>query len=431
MMKKKLFVLSVDSLFFDDVEWLKDCPNLYGIYKRGSVVQKMKSTYPAMTYVAHSTMMTGCHQEKHGIYHNEKVEVGVAHPAWHWYRRELGTGTIFDAAKAGGYTCSVINWPVTGGDPSIDYLVPEIWSDDPKGDSRPRFLTVCSPGMEKLFDKYGHMLRWKYQPELDDFGVACLKEILRDHQPDVVMLHLSYLDHARHNFGGFAPEAKHALMECDRKIGELMEILREQGTLDQTNFCVMGDHGHLPVKQVFNPNILLVREGLIQLDEAGMVKDYKCYIHSAGLSAHVVLKDPEDQETRAKVEALLKTWVENEAYGCEQILNKDQMAEHHLAGPFDYVIEGRLGTSFGNNCKGELICPTDNSDYKLSVSAHGHLPEKGPQPIFFAAGPDIREGVVIERGELIDEAPTYAAILGVEMPWAQGKAMREILKQDS
>ena len=60
--------------------------------------------------------------------------------------------------------------------------------------------------------------------------------------------------------------------------------------------------------------------------------------------------------------------------------------------------------------------------------AHGHLPIKGPQPIFFAAGPDIRENVVVERGNLIDEAPTYAAILGVEMPWAQGTAMTEILK---
>ena len=50
-MKTKLFVISVDSLFFDDVKWLADCPNLYSIYKRGSVVQKMKSTYPAMTYV--------------------------------------------------------------------------------------------------------------------------------------------------------------------------------------------------------------------------------------------------------------------------------------------------------------------------------------------------------------------------------------------
>ena len=220
-------------------------------------------------------------------------------------------------------------------------------------------------------------------------------------------------------------------MECDRKIGELMDILREQGTLEHTNFCVMGDHGHLPVKQVFNPNILLVKEGLIQLDDQGRVKDYRCYIHSAGLSAHVVLKDPDDQETRRQVEALLDSWVENADYGCEQILNKAQMAEHHLTGPFDYAIEGRLGTSFGNNCTGELIRPTDNTDYKLSVSAHGHLPEKGPQPIFFAAGPAIREGVAVERGDLIDEAPTYAAILGVEMPWAQGTAMKEILKQDS
>lgn len=98
-MKRKLFVISVDSLFFDDVQWLTDCPNLYGIYRRGSVIQKMLSTYPAMTYVAHSTMMTGCHEEMHGIYHNEKVEVGVKHPAWHWYRRELGTQTILMRQK--------------------------------------------------------------------------------------------------------------------------------------------------------------------------------------------------------------------------------------------------------------------------------------------------------------------------------------------
>ncbi len=182
---------------------------------------------------------------------------------------------------------------------------------------------------------------------LDDFGVACLKDIIRDHEPDVIMLHLSYLDHARHNYGGFAPEAKHVLLECDRKIGGLMDILREKGLLEQYNFCVMGDHGHLPVKQVFNPNILLVSEELIELDDEGRVKDYECYIHSAGLSAH------------------------------------------------------------------------------------GHLPIKGPQPIFFAAGPDIRENVVVERGNLIDEAPTYAAILGVEMPWAQGTAMTEILKHEN
>ena len=128
------------------------------------------------------------------------------------------------------------------------------------------------------------------------------------------------------------------------------------------------------------------------------------------------------------MEKLLKSWVEKEEYGCEQILDKQKMAEYHLTGPFEYAIEGRLGTAFGNNCTGEIFCPTDNSDYKLSVSAHGHLPEKGPQPIFFGAGPDIRSGVIIENGNFVDEAPTYAALLGIEMPWAQGKAIRELLK---
>ena len=58
-MKKKLFVISVDSLFFDDLPCLEECPNLYGIYQRGSVVQKIRSSYPAMTYLAHATMITG------------------------------------------------------------------------------------------------------------------------------------------------------------------------------------------------------------------------------------------------------------------------------------------------------------------------------------------------------------------------------------
>ncbi len=428
-MKKKLFVISVDSLFFDDLPWLEECPNLYGIYQRGSVVQKMRSSYPAMTYVAHATMMTGCYQEKHGIYHNEKVEVGVDHPAWHWYRRELGTSTIFDAAKEADYTTACVNWPVTGADPHIDYNIPEIWSDDPGGDSRSRFQAVCSEGMMELYDRYAHLLNWKYQPELDNFGVHCLYEVIRDHEPDVILLHLSYLDHARHKFGAFSPEAKTALLECDRKVGMLFDLMREKEIFEQYDVAVMGDHGHLPVKQVFHPNVLLEKEGLIQLDENGKVKDYQCYIHSAGISAHVVLKDPSDQEVRCRVEKLLREWCENEAYGCEQYFDKKELKEkYHLEGPFDYVIEGWVGTAFGNNCSGEVLCPTDNSDYKLSVSAHGHLPEKGPQPIFFAAGPDIRTGVIIEKADLTDEAPTYAEILGVEMPWAQGCVLKEILK---
>lgn len=208
---KRLFVLSVDSLFYDDMEWLKECPCLYELLQKGSQVCRIRSVYPAMTYAAHATMLTGCYPDTHGIYHNEKVQVDNPFPDWHWRREELRVPTLMDAAAPLGYRFCVVNWPVTGADPNIAYNIPEIWSETPDGDSRPRFLSVCSPGMEELFDKYRHLLRWKYQPELDEFGVRCLEEVIEAHRPEVVMLHLSYLDHARHAFGGFSKEAKAAL----------------------------------------------------------------------------------------------------------------------------------------------------------------------------------------------------------------------------
>lgn len=427
-MKKRLFVISVDSLFFEDLDWLRECPNFYRLYEQGAVVQKMKSTYPAMTYVAHSTMMTGCHEEKHGIYHNERVEPQMHHPRWHWHRSQLKTKTIFDAAKEAGYTTACVNWPVTGGDPSIDYLVPEIWADTAQEDVRPRFLSACSKPVVPLFDRYRNILNWDCIPELDDFGVACLKEILREYRPEVTFLHLSYLDRARHDHGTYSEEARHALKECDRKVGELFEILKSQGIFEKTDFFVMGDHGHLPVNRVVQLNTVLAREGLLDLDAEGHILDYRCYIHAAGLSAHVVLKDPEDVRTRRTVEELLKIWQEDEKYGCQQVFTKEQLKELHLVGPFEYAIESRPGTSFGGRCTGELVCDAQDPTQKLSVSAHGHLPDRGPQPIFFGAGPDIRSGVTVERGDLIDEAPTYGSVLGVSLPWAQGRAMKELLK---
>lgn len=425
---KRLFVLSVDSLFYDDMEWLKECPCLYELLQKGSQVCRIRSVYPAMTYAAHATMLTGCYPDTHGIYHNEKVQVDNPFPDWHWRREELRVPTLMDAAAPLGYRFCVVNWPVTGADANIAYNIPEIWSETPDGDSRPRFLSVCSPGMEELFDKYRHLLRWKYQPELDEFGVRCLQEVIEAHRPEVVMLHLSYLDHARHAFGGFSKEAKAALLACEERFSRIVKQLKRLGIYEETNFAVMGDHGHLPVRQVFHPNVLLREKGLIKLGEYGRIESWRVYCHSAGLSAHVVLADPKDDALRRQALEILQGFVADETYGCGQILDKNTLKEKwHLDGPFEYALEARPGTAFGNACTGGFLQPTDNADYKLSVSSHGHMPEKGPQPTFFMAGPQVKTGVIREEGRLIDEGPTWAAVLGVEMPKAQGQAFMELL----
>jgi predicted AlkP superfamily pyrophosphatase or phosphodiesterase len=262
------------------------------------------------------------------------------------------------------------------------------------------------------------------------FGLSCTLDIIRDHSPELILLHLSYLDNARHKNGVFAEKAKESLLACDERFGQIARALRAAGVYDETNFVVIGDHGHLPVTQVFHPNVRLVKEGLISLNNDGTVARWDAYCHSAGLSCQVVLANPENAETRRKLLKVVEAMVADESTGCERIFDKGELkSRYHLEGPIDYCVEGRLGTAFGNNCAGSEILSTDNRDYKFSVASHGHMPEKGPQPILFASGPDIREGVELAPGNLIDEGPTFAKILGLEMPSAQGRAITQLIRK--
>lgn len=82
------------------------------------------------------------------------------------------------------------------------------------------------------------------------------------------MLHLSYLDHARHGHGGFSPEAKAALLSCDERFGRIVRQLKRLGLYEETDFAVWaitaicGEAG-------LSPNVILRERGLIELAEDG------------------------------------------------------------------------------------------------------------------------------------------------------------------
>ena len=61
-------------------------------------------------------------------------------------------------------------------------------------------------------------------------------------------------------------------------------------------------------------------------------------------------------------------------------------------------------------------------------ASHGHDPEVGPQPVFLAVGPHFRQGVILPCAPIINEAPTYAAILGVRLPDAEGTPLNALLR---
>ena len=63
-----------------------------------------------------------------------------------------------------------------------------------------------------------------------------------------------------------------------------------------------------------------------------------------------------------------------------------------------------------------------------TLASHGYLPFQNETTTFIACGKNIKQGVVVERGSMLNEASTMAAMLGMEMNDTEGTPWTEILK---
>lgn len=79
-MNKKTLVISIDALISDDIPLLETLPNLGPIVKGAAQVRDIECIYPTLTYPCHVSIMTGCYPNKHGIVHNERLQVNVPKP---------------------------------------------------------------------------------------------------------------------------------------------------------------------------------------------------------------------------------------------------------------------------------------------------------------------------------------------------------------
>ena len=43
-------------------------------------------------------------------------------------------------------------------------------------------------------------------------------------------------------------------------------------------------------------------------------------------------------------------------------------------------------------------------------------------------GPDFKQGEQLDNGKVVDEAPTFARVLGLDLPEAQGRVMEALLR---
>lgn len=429
-MKNKLIVLSADAMVTEDLALFETLPGYNKYLKGGCMIRSVTSVYPTVTYPCHTTMMTGNYPDRHGVTSNFKLVMNEKPTPWNWFSDVIRSKDIFTACKEKGLTTATVFWPVTGCHKDIDYKIPEYVPQ--KGDTlEDAFRRAgCDEDMLEIVKKNSVILKEYKHPYIDEFIIQCACDVLRQKQPDVLLIHPANIDGARHEYGIFNEKVDQAVRDTDRFVQMLMEVQDELGLTDSTNLVVTSDHGQMDISRIIDLNVMLADYGFITVDSEGLITDWKAYCLSNGLSAVVYLKNPEDENVKNRVFALLR-WMRNEGiYGIGDVFTAEEADEkYHLNGDFSFVIESDDYTSFGESVTKPLVEAFGDTDYRYGRASHGYLPEKGPQPVFMAKGPDFAENVVLEKGRLIDEAPTYAALLGVNLPDTDGEPIKKFLRK--
>ena len=429
-MKKKLYVLSIDSMITEDIEFMKTLPTMSRILDGAAVVSNIVSVYPTLTYTIHASMMTGVYPDRHHIINNETFVPAMEHAPWYRSRNNFDPDviTVLEAAKRAGYTTCAIHWPVTG-DVDVDWHLPEAWTDPGTPErmyaefvrlgAKPEFL-------DEFWPEYGVHLNGLYDPAFTLLAHGATLAAIRNHQPDVIFEHLSLVDHTRHSRGVYARDVyKHAYFEMELLLSQTLEAMRQAGVLEDTTIVLTSDHGQTPVRKLIAPNTLLVRDGYIRLNEDGALRDYDIIFKSAAHSMQVYLRDASFTEKAAQ---LLHRYAEEEDVGFECIRTAEETErEMRVKGDFAFSIEGADGYAFSNAFTGDLVGEADNSNYKYSVATHGHDPRKGPKPAMILKGPGIVPNARLDGAAIVDEAPTLAALLGVDLGHPDGQVMPGIL----
>lgn len=434
MKRKRLLVLSADSMVTEDLALLETMPNFTRLLKGGVRAERVRGIYPSLTYPAHAAILTGCWPEKTGIVSNLIYSEDTRCGDWEWDAAALRVGDLFTAAKRAGYTTASVLWPVTGGHRAVDYLINEAWRLRP------------GEGVGRLFARYGSkpevigiLLReLKYlapgyiekglaiHPEYDDFGVACAAGIIRRFRPELLLIHACPVDASRHEYGVFSDRLPEAIRRVDRYLGQLGDALEEAGVLEETNIALISDHGQMNYTRTAHVNAALSQAGFLSLREDGVLAEgWRAYARAVGMSAYVYLRHPEDRETAERVRRFLES-----LEGISRVYSQEEARrEEHLGGAFSFVLETDGHTAFSNSFREPYLHPAQPQEPGYGRGQHGYLPEKGPQPLFAAKGPDFAENAVLPPFRLVDEAPSFARLLGVEMPEADGHWVPGLLRE--
>lgn len=431
--RPSVLLISVDALkpdyVFEQERLGVKLPAITRYFLEGGRTAKegMKSVFPTFTYPCHQSMITGTNPAVHGIVNNGIFDPTGDHlGAWHWFANTR-VKTLWQAAKECGYWSASVAFPTSVGADG-DFVAPEFWWDGSALDSR--FIDAVARPQGLIREMEEEIGTYAGGLDLSDAGDAqrgkaamwMLKHKLAPvvkEKPFFLSAYFASFDESAHQNGVYSPEARASLEKIDAMVGELIE---EAGRITGGNLvvCVVSDHGSINNTHNISPNILLKKAGLIETDEAGKVISWKAFSQRAGGTAEIRLADPSDREAADALRQVMDQLLADPESGILEVLDAEQARARGGFPEAAYVLVSKKGYELRDDVDGDY-CRT-----RLTQKAQHGYSEEFPEmrASFMIAGTGIGTGNV-EDANLIDVAPTLAAIMGAALPDAQG---RDLLK---
>jgi len=381
--RQPVLMISIDGLRPDavlqaDQHGLR-IPVLRDLLKQGSYAQTVVNVNPTVTNPNHTTLVTGVLPREHGVYNNRPFAASAKLPPSYSLYSQIRAPTLWGAAKAAGLTTASVFWPVTAGAKDIDINLTDGSSDDD----------------QKI--------------EADTIGLIAEK------RPALLTVHFVSLDHEEHQSGPFSAEANATLERLDAIVGHI--IAEERKVYPDAVVAVVSDHGFSSLSHQMHLNRALVDGGFITLSDgpAPTVTAWTAFAWYIGGSAMIVLHDPQDQQTKARLQAYLQTLAMDPGNGIEGVHTREEIAGLGLAPEAEFVVAFKAGYAMGNAFSGSLV--TDAKGGGHGAYSTGMLrPEM--RSSFFITGPGIAAGRDLGTIDIRQVAPTLADKLKVSLPSA-------------
>ena len=389
-----------------------------GAWAHGAIV-----AYPSTTYPGHANISTGVRPNRHGVVSSTQFRPPELDGRGYWYAGDLKAPAIWQRARAAGLSVAALSWPSSATAPEIEWNFPEFWGSA-RGSELRQVLRRATPNVLDLADElYGDDWPAMLGPgdKRDAFLARMASELILRHRPNLLLLHFIETDTVQHKSGPSSQQFRTVLKRTDRLLKQVHDAVQRAGIGPHTAFIVTGDHGFTDVSYTFAPNVLLIENGHI-VREDGVVTEWSSMAENTSGSAGIYLKNPADRKTLQAVRALFEAnALDDFGRPMFRIVDRDELDRHGASPKAAFFLEGIPPYMSSGAFAGRF---TRNATLRGN---HGYLPtESDMHTGFVAFGAGIRPAE-LDVVELIDVAPTVAALLGFDMPDVQGRVLTELL----